>query len=124
MLNRLLSLVVGLCLLANVNLGCATMTGAHAAIGVQAQDIVAMAGCGDHTRTKGQSKTPGSQQFSACKTFCGSIIVQPTLVLHRTHFMQHIDMALQTVAPSWDSSVDPPRPRQTAHRNNQTQLQI
>ncbi len=126
MLNRILSLVVGLCLLANVNLGCATMIGAQVpmAIGVQVQDVVAMAGCGDHARAKGQSKAPGSQQSSACKTFCSSIMVQLNSVLVRTHFLQHIEMALQTVASSWDSSVDPPRPRQTAHRNNQTQLQI
>jgi hypothetical protein len=128
MLNRILSLVVSLCLLANVSLGCATMIGAHVqapvAIDAQVQDIVAMAGCGDHARTKGQSKTPGSHQSSACKTLCGSIMVQPNLVLLRTHFLQHIDIAMQTQTPSWDSSVDPPRPRQTAHRNKQTQLQI
>jgi hypothetical protein len=121
MLNRILSLVVGLCLLANVNLGCATMTGAHVqasvAIGAQVQHILAMAGCDDHARTKGQPKAPNSHQSSACKMFCGSIIVQPTHVLLRTHFLQHIDIAMQTAAPSWDSSVDPPRPRQTAHRN-------
>jgi hypothetical protein len=128
MLNRLLSFVVCLCLLANVNLGCATVTGAHApspiSMGIQVHDALAMAGCDDHALTKGHSKAPASHQSSACKTFCGSILVQPTFILHRTHFLQHIEIALQSATPSWDSSIDPPRPRLLARMKTPTQIQI
>jgi hypothetical protein len=73
MLGRIGSVILVLCLLANVTLGCAMMTNAPSEnVAMVTEETIAghaMAGCDQETPVQGKTKAPHSGQPSPCKSF-------------------------------------------------------
>lgn len=111
------SLLVAICLIANVVMGCA-MVGdglSNKAMNSFAQDqnATAMQGCDQPLSTDKDQTNHHSAQRNICKTFCASLmavqVVEPTERLT----VASVGRQETTTDANWDSSVDPPHPRET-----------
>jgi hypothetical protein len=124
MLARLGSFILVLSLMANVVMGCATMSNGPSAQGSQpevtaAQKTImnativnaAMDGCGMLSE---KSNAPADHHPSApsfCQVFCTTMMIASQFPPSVSQIYDRPDEHALVLATTWDSSVDPPHPR-------------